>query len=155
MVDVTREQVWKRLNKAHFMVVGMVTARQEARTVGVVPKAYQGELWYGSVATEWKVRHVRANPHVSVTVPIQRGIPPIPPATITFAGRARVIDTLADAPQPVVKALTSGVKETDAHPAVVVAIAPVGDFITYGIGVSLWGMLDTEKARGRVPNPAG
>jgi hypothetical protein len=31
----------------------------------------------------------------------------------------------------------------------------VGDFVTYGIGVSARGMLDTEKARGRAPVAVG
>lgn len=150
MVDVTAQQVWKRLRKASFMVVGMVTARGQARTVGVVPVVHDGELWYASKASEWKVRHVRANPHVSVTVPVQRGIPPIPPATITFAGTARVVDDPAQVPGPVVRAVTRGLKETDAASSVFVAITPTGDMVTYGIGVSLWGMLDTEKARGRL-----
>lgn len=150
MVDVTAEQVWKHLRKASFMVVGMVTARSQARTVGVVPHVHEGELWYASLATEWKVRHVRANPAVSVTAPIQRGIGPIPPATITFAGTARILDDAGQVPPPVVKALTRGLKHDASVPSVFVAIAPAGDFITYGIGTTLWGMLDTEKARGRV-----
>ena len=32
----------------------------------------------------------------------------------------------------------------------VIEVEPVGDFITYGVGVSLMQMRDTELARGRV-----
>lgn len=127
----------------------MVTARGEARTAGVVPHVHQGEVWFASKDDEWKIRHIRANPHVSVTATIQRGIGPIPPATITCAGHARVI-AARDAPQVVAKALTRGISEKDLDTGVLVAIEPRGDFVTYGIGTSLLGMRNTELARGRI-----
>lgn len=149
MVTITNAQVWKRLRRASFMVLGVVTARGQARTFGVVPTEHNGELWFASVANEWKVRHIRANPDVSVTVPVQRAIPPIPPATITFPAHARLASA-ADAPAHVVRALTRGIRGEDTAAMALVSVRPTGDFVTYGIGVSLLGMLDTEKARGRV-----
>ena len=36
MADITSEQVWTELKKEIFAVLGMVTAKGQARTVGVV-----------------------------------------------------------------------------------------------------------------------
>lgn len=152
MVDVSRDQIWSALRRCRFVVVGMVTARGQARTAGVVPHVYEGQLWFGSRATQWKVRHIAANPHVSVTAPIPRGLGLVPAATITFAGVAHVLHNPADAPADIVTALSAGLKETPTgDEEALVTIRPVGDFVTYGIGTSLLGMRDTERARGRVP----
>ena len=51
-----------------------------------------------------------------------------------------------------VEALTHGLGGDDGTrgPLVLVAMAPRGEFVTYGVGVPLLTMRDTEKARGRV-----
>ena len=33
----------------------------------------------------------------------------------------------------------------------IIAVEPVGDFVTYGVGMPMMQMRDTEKARNRVP----
>ena len=155
MADLTTLDVWQEIEKQMFAIVGMVTAKNEARTVGVVYKVEQQKLYFGSAKTEWKVRHIAQNPHVSVTIPIAKRIPflpwiKIPSATITFAGKAKVLQP-KDVPT-IAERLLEGignVEDTRAE-ATIVEITPVRQFVTYGIGVSLQQMRDTEKARGRV-----
>ena len=156
VVALTSAQVWQAMAKANFAVVGMVNAAGHARTAGVVIATDRPYVRFMSGRHEWKVRHIEGNPHVSVTVPIPKRIPllpmiKVPAATITFRGTARLVDP-ADAAPSVIKALTGGLElgET-AQDMTVVEIAPEGEFVTYGIGMRVDKMRDTQFARARVP----
>lgn len=151
------EHLWETIEKELFAVVGMVTARGEARTAGVVYVVQEHKLFFTTDRDAWKTRHIAGNAHVSVTIPIAKRVPvmpwlKIPPATITFQGTARVLDL--DAAPP---ALLSGVLKSMAEDpelmagACVVEITPVGSFVTYGVGIPLWDMREPEKAGGRAP----
>lgn len=156
MNTLTTAQVWRELKKRHFAILGMVTASNEARTVGINYLA-EGERLYISTSRDmWKTRHVARNPHVSVTVPIPKRVPfvpwvEIPSATITFSGIATVRER-GEVPRDVVQALF----RTHADDAellatlVVIEIMPRGSFLTYGVGMSMLQMRDVEKARRRV-----
>ncbi|MGR0320600.1 pyridoxamine 5'-phosphate oxidase family protein [Agromyces sp. ZXT2-3] len=158
MVDITSETVWQAIANENFLVVGMVSARGEARTAGVMHHVDDGLIWFTTNDREWKARHIAANPSVSVTVPIAKRVPfvpwvRVPAATITFAATAEIVP-VADLPPTVGRALLHGLEVTDGGERgalVAVALRPHGDFVTYGIGVSVLGMRDTEHARGRVP----
>lgn len=156
MADITTAQVWAEIEKQLFAVLGMVTTKNEARTAGIVYIVHNRKLYIGSKKTAWKNRHIAANPHVSLTVPIAKRIPllpwiKIPAATITFSGTAQVLET-AEASPEVVQALFRGMADTPetSAPFAIIEVTPVGHFVTYGVGVSLLTMRDTEKARGRV-----
>jgi hypothetical protein len=76
----------------------------------------------------------------------------IPQATITFQGTARVFPA-AEASPELLRALFQH-KADDREMVAgscVVEIAPVGEFVTYGVGVRLTDMREPEKARGRAP----
>lgn len=147
--------VWQALENELFCVLGMVNARQEARTVGVVYVVHDSKLYISTGKDAWKTRHITRNPHVSITVPIAKRIPllpwiKIPAATITFAGEAAIHDP-ADLPTNLRRKLYRDMAD-DAQALAetrVIAVQPVGDFVTYGVGVSLMEMRDTDKARGR------
>jgi hypothetical protein len=108
----------------------------------------------------WKARHINAGGPVSVTVPVRRGgilslVLPIPPATISFHATAithpagslkvgqlsRELETLLP------------VERRDA--AVVIELAPAGDFLLYGVGVPLMDMQKPEIASAVVPTDTG
>ncbi len=154
--NLTSQQVWAEMEKELFGVLGMVTAANEARTVGVVYTVRDHKLYIVSKKEAWKVRHVAKNPHVSMTVPIHKRIPimpwiKIPAATITFCGLA-TIHKAADMEPDILQALLRGL-QTDPDTienSRVIEIQLVKEFITYGVGVSLMEMRDTLKARGRV-----
>lgn len=160
-VQLTTDQVWQAIEKEVFAVLGMVTAGNEARTVGIVYVARDRKLYIGTDRDAWKVRHVSANSHVSMTIPIAKRIPlipwiKIPSATITFCGEARVLSA-EETPPEVLQAVFRGMAEDDERVATscLIEVTPVKEFITYGVGVSLMQMRDPKKARGRVPVGAG
>ena len=110
MADLTTAQVWKVIEDNIFAVLGMVSAKQEARTAGIVYAARGGKLYISSQADAWKVRHLANNPHVSLTVAIPKRVPlmpwiKVPAATITFAGTATVIPAKEADPEILPRAL--------------------------------------------------
>lgn len=156
-VELTSDQVWEEIEKNIFGVIGMVTRANEARTVGVNYVVSNRRLYSGSAKTMWKVRHITQNPHVSLTIPVHKSVPlmpwmKIPPATITFRGEAEILTT-EDAPPGVLQMLYRDKAEDQEWLAdlCLIEVAPVKDFITYGIGVSLLQMRDHAQARGRAP----
>lgn len=156
---LTTAQVWRTVARQPFVVVAMVNRRGQGRSVGVTPAVHGADLWIAVLDTDWKTAHLRHQPEVSVTVPVRRGGPlalvaPIPPATITFSATARVLP-VGEAPDPVRRRLLRGLKVPDAERSgtVMVRLTPHGDLVTYGIGVPLHRMVDTARARGRVPVP--
>ena len=151
------EQVWKELEKELFAVLGVVTAKGEARTVGIVYIVHERKLYIATGKDTWKARHAQTNPNVSITVPITKRIPvmpwiKIPAATITFSGKANVLKP-ENVGNDVLRALFRGL-ETDKEKLAtmsMIEVEPVGDFITYGVGIPLMEMRHPEKARGRAP----
>lgn len=157
VMKVSSDQVWQEIEKELFAVIGMVTARQEARTVGVVYIVRDRKLYIGTGKETWKARHIAGNPHVSVTIPIPKRIPllfwiKIPAATITFSGTARLIDA-AEADPDLLRAVVRGMADDPERVAAsyLIEIAPEKEFVTYGVGIPLMQMRDPEKARGRAP----
>jgi len=156
MAELTSEQVWKELKKELFGVLGMVTSKGEARTVGIVYVVHNQKLYISTEKEAWKARHTQKNPHISITVPIAKRIPflpwiKIPAATITFSGLAAVTEP-ENVGKDILYSLLRGLENDEELLATmcVIEIEPVGDFITYGVGIPLMQMRDTEKARGRV-----
>lgn len=156
-LQLTGAQVWQELGQEIFAVLGMVSASGKARTAGVVYIVHDRKLYIATKKTAWKARHIQNNPHVSITVPIARHVPfmpwiKIPAATITFSGTARVLDASAVSGE-VLKALFRGAEQNpdELATAVIVEVEPAGEFVTYGVGISLMQMRFPEKARGRAP----
>jgi hypothetical protein len=151
------EQVWKDLEKELFAVLGVVTSKGEARTAGVVYIVRDHKIYISTRTEEWKTRHAAGNPHVSITVPIHKQVPfmpwmKIPAATITFCGLAKVSDA-QDNETSLLHRLLNGL-EKDPGKLVgmsIIEIQPVGEFVTYGIGIPLIQMSKPELARGRAP----
>jgi hypothetical protein len=150
---VSSDEVWRELSRASFAVISYVTPAGEPRSSGVVFAVEGRRMYVATAADSWKARHIRAHGRVSVTVPVRRGGPlslmlPIPPATISFHGWAIVhpagpLDEVAPALASLVPA------ERRAH-CRVIEIRPVGDFLTYGVGVSLSAMRHPDLAGARV-----
>ena len=155
MANITTHQVWQEIEDQLFGIIGMTTAKNETRTVGIVYTVHQGKLYFGTNRNEWKTRHMAQNPNVSMTIPIAKRIlflpwVKIPSATITFAAKIRILES-GEVPSEVLEAIHEGIKDPSEIGAssVTIEVIPKGDFITYGVGVSMQTMRDTEKARGR------
>ena len=157
MANVSTDLVWEEIEKNIFAVLGMVSSNNEARTAGIMYVAHQGKLYITSDKSAWKTRHIAANPHVSLTVAIPKSVPlmpwvKVPAATITFAGVATLV--APDALDAQLRSRLYGPVAADAAKiagSTVIVVEPVGEFVTYGVGVSLMEMRDTVKARGRAP----
>jgi hypothetical protein len=154
---LSSEQVWREIEKELFAVIGMVTARNEARTVGIVYIVRDRKLYIGTGKDRWKARHIAANPNVSMTIPIAKRIPllpwiKIPAATITFSGTARVLDA-AEAPRDLLQAVFRQMADDQTMMAdsCLIEVTPQKEFVTYGVGIPMLQMRDPEKARGRAP----
>jgi hypothetical protein len=153
--NITSDQVWRELEKHSFAVLGYVTPRGEARTVGIVYTVRDRQIYITTSRNAWKARHIASNTHVSLTVAIAKRIPfvpwiQIPAATITFAGRASVhgLDEVSpEIPRVLLRGLKLGPQ--DEREIGVIRVQPVGEFLTYGVGVPLLVMRRPEDARGR------
>jgi hypothetical protein len=154
---LTSEQVWQVIEKELFAVLGMVTARNEARTVGIIYVVRNRRMYIASNRDAWKVRHIVQNPHVSLTIPVHKRIPflpwiKIPAATITFCGIAQILEP-AETPPEIVRAIYRDMANSQEQMAesCLIEVTPIKDFVTYGIGIPLMKMRDPEQARGRAP----
>ena len=157
---LTSEQVWRAVTRSSFAILSHVTPAGEPRSSGVVYKAAGQRLVVAVAPGGWKARHVAADGHVAVTVPVRRGgilslVAPIPPATISFHGTAVVHPAGSPQARLLLDQLGSLVPAERRASACVIEITPVGAFRTFGIGVSLRTMLKPTAAQARVPVAAG
>jgi hypothetical protein len=154
--SLTTDRVWRVLAKASFAVVSHVTPAGKPRSSGVVFAAVGRRLFLATAVDSWKSRHITSGAQVAVTVPVRRGgimslLMPIPPATISFHASAVVhpagwLDARA-LPRQLVRLLPPERRNAGR----IIELRPVGDFVTYGLGVSLMTMRNPALARGRVP----
>ena len=151
-LPTTADEIWPHIEKWPFAVVGFVTPNGEPRAAGVMYKVKDRVLNVLTGPETWKVKHIRENPNVVVTVTVQRlpiRIRQAPPAVITFAGRATVvpIDEVGEALRT---DLMRGVDDAIGDMCVI-RIEPSGRFVTYGIGVPLMKMRHPDESLARVP----
>ena len=153
----TTEQVWEALDDAIFGVLAFANRNGHPRTAGVCYVVDSRSLYISTDRGMWKVRHIAANPNVSMTVTMPKRVPflpfiNVPAATVTFKGEAQILD-VGDIPPHVFERLPKG-NETD--PTVldqlaIIRIVPRGEFVTYGINMSIMQMRKHEEAHGRAP----
>lgn len=152
---ITTDQVWEEIERQMFAVLGHVTPQGEPRTSGIVYTVRNRQLYIGVGRQSWKPRHIARHPRVSLTVTVPKRIPflpwiKIPPATITFQGEAEVMPfEQADA-----KAQQALLRDVQIAPGVqrdMIKVTPAGEFLTYGVGVSMNTMRRPHDATGRAP----
>jgi len=150
--QLTAASVWDEIDGNNFAVLGMVTARHQARTVGIVYVVDERRLYIGAGSDQWKVKHIAQNGDVSMTIPCHKRVPlmpwiKIPAATITFPGTARILEA-----DQLGQALFDQLHRHDAERTGwrAIEVTPQGHFVTYGIGVSLLQMRHPDQARARV-----
>ena len=154
-MSVTTEQVWDALDRSYFGVLAFLNRAGHPRTATVLHTVEGRSLYVSTAKGSWKVRHIAANPNVSMTVTLPRRVPflpfiKVPAAAITFRGEAQILE-VGDIDPEVFARLGRG-KERD--PVVladtaVIRIVPRGEFVTYGIGMSVLQMRKHEEAHGR------
>jgi hypothetical protein len=149
----TTEQVWRQVAKHTFAVISQVTPAGAPRSSGVMYKVVGTKLFVVTDPNSWKAKHLAADGHVAVTVPLHRGgilalVAPIPPATISFHGTAVVH---AAGTMTIPEELAPLIPPDRRDSFTIIEIAPEGTFVTYGIGVPLLKMRNPELSRARVP----
>ncbi|KQY47701.1 pyridoxamine 5'-phosphate oxidase family protein [Cellulomonas sp. Root137] len=152
----TSEDVWRAIERASFAVLSHLTPTGEPRSSGVVYVATGGRMYVAVAPDSWKARHLADDGRLAVTVPVRRGgllslVLPIPPATVSFHATAVVhpAGAMPEAPER----LASLVPPERRAECRIIEIQPVGQFLTYGIGVSLSDLRSPAAARARVPVP--
>ncbi|NUU17773.1 hypothetical protein HP550_10990 [Cellulomonas humilata] len=150
----TTEDVWQAIEHASFAVLSHLTPSGEPRSSGVVYVATDGRMYVAVAPDSWKARHLAADGRLAVTVTVRRGgllslVFPIPPATVSFHATAVVHPAGAMPDSP--KKLTSLVPPERRAECRIIEIEPVGQFLTYGVGVSLNDLRSPTAARARVP----
>jgi hypothetical protein len=152
---LTSRDVWRALGRHSFAVMSHVTASGEPRSSGVVYGADGGRLLVVVAASSWKARTIADGQLVAITVPVRRGgllasLFPIPPAAISFRAKAHVGEACMLDRDSLPKKFARLLPPTQT-PSCVIELIPEGNFLTYGIGVSLMTMRDPEAALARVP----
>jgi hypothetical protein len=149
------ERVWQALDKASYAVLGFDCADGEPRSSGVVYAMVDRRMYVVTAPESLKARQLHDGQILAVTVPVRRGgalslLFPVPPATISFRARVTVhaagsvdIDSLS-------KRLARMLPDQRRN-GVVLELEPMGEFLAYGIGVSLREMMDPTLALARVP----
>ena len=153
---MTSAVVWRELARQHFAVLGHVNAAGEPRSSGVVYGMLGHRLYVVVAPDSWKARHVATGDQVSVTVPVRRGgilslLVPIPPATISFHARATVYPPGSTEMASLPAELTRLLPEVGRASSCVIELTPEGQFLTYGVGVSLLAMREPALARAHQP----
>ena len=154
-MSLTTERVWDAVEDSVFGVLAFVNRHGHPRTTGVCFTVEGRSLYVSTARDSWKVRHIAANPNVSMTVTLPKRVPflpfiKVPAATITFKGEAQILE-IDDIHPSVFERLPLG---NERDPAVlersaVIRIIPRGEFVTYGIAMPLLQMRKHEQAHGR------
>jgi Pyridoxamine 5'-phosphate oxidase len=154
---LTADDVWGAIEKASFAYLAHVTPAGEPRVSGVTFRSAGHRLYVATAPDSWKARHIEASGRVAVVVPVRRGgilslLLPLPPATISFQAKAVVdpagpLGEVGSVPEQLVSVTPNERKAL----ARVIELSPEGEFLTYGLGVSLMDMMRPTIAQARVP----
>lgn len=149
------EEVWHALDRASFAVLSYVTPDGAPRSSGVVYRVANHRLYVAVAPDSWKARHIAAAGVISVTVLVRRGgllslFFPIPPATVSFHATAKVHPAGSPPAREALKSLSRLLPKERQDRGAIIEVTPEGEFLTYGIGVSLGEMINPVAARGRV-----
>ena len=153
---LTTERVWNELEKISFAVISYVTPAGKPRSSGVMCTAARRRLYLVTAADSWKARQICDGDEVAVTVPVRRGgllslISPIPPATVSFHATARVHPAGPVSIEQVPKKLISQLPRERRGAGCLLELVPEGNFLAYGLGVSLRDMAKPDAALAHVP----
>jgi len=154
-LQVTSEQVWREVEEASFAVLGHVTPAGRPRSSGVMFAVAGRRLFVAVGADSWKARQIADGDEVAVTVPVRRGgllawFVPIPPATISFHARVRVHPAGSVGIGSRSRRLAA-LLPRDGRDVCLLELVPEGEFLTYGVGVSLRTMARPADARAHAP----
>jgi hypothetical protein len=147
--------VWKTLDRSYFGVLAFVDRGGHPRTAGVCFTVEGRSLYVSSDKAAWKVRHIAANPNVSMTVTLPKRVPflpfiKVPAATITFRGEAQILEIDGIEPSVFKRLPRGNERDPDVlNDTAIIRVIPRGEFVTFGIAMPITQMRKHEKAHGR------
>jgi nitroimidazol reductase NimA-like FMN-containing flavoprotein (pyridoxamine 5'-phosphate oxidase superfamily) len=134
--DVIRAAIAKR----SFATLATTSGAGWPHAAGVLYATSGDRLFISTLRDSRKARNIAENPRVGVSIPVRRA-PVGPPSTITFQGRARLLDL--DDPDLRAAATTGDLKAVTGHGelelpgGVFIEITLPSRVVTYGLGMSL------------------
>ncbi len=151
----TTDQVWREVSKGSFLILGFTTRDGKPRSSGLIYAASGRRIYVEVHPGSLKAREIHDGDQVAVTVPVRRGgllslVMPIPPAAISFHARV-VAHPLGTLDLGTISKTFAALPEDVRKGSIVFELQPEGQFLTFGIGMSLMEMRDLNKALGRAP----
>lgn len=135
-----REIVRRAIAKSSFCTLATASAANRPHVAGVLYAEADGALYVSTIEHSVKVRNVRANPQVAVTIPMRR-LPILPPFTLQFQGTAEILPL--DDPRLAALVQRGLLKKVTSHGELelpggcFVKITPARRVATFGLGVPL------------------
>jgi hypothetical protein len=147
-----RDIAHRAIARNSFCVLATSSADNRPHAVGILYSAVDWTLYFAVGENSVKVRNVRANPNVAVSIPVRK-FPFGPPMAVQFQGVGEVLA----ADDPHVRALLgagrlkriTSAAALDRPGACVIKVVPRRRIFTYGLGMSLIRLLRdvTQGAR--------
>jgi len=137
-------RVTKEIEKRSFLTLATTSPKGRPHAAGVIYEAVGGALYIHTMRNSRKGRNIADNPHVGVMISIRK-MPVGPPFTIQFQATAEILDM--DDPRIVALIEDGKLKAIAGHGALeepdgsFLKITPSGRIHSYGIGVSLLGLI--------------
>jgi hypothetical protein len=143
--DATQiRRVTKEIEKRSFLTLATTSPKGRPHAAGVIYETVDGALYVHTMRGSRKGRNIAANGYVGVVIPARK-IPVGPPFNIQFQATAEILDM--DDPRIVALLEDGKLKSIAGHGALeepdgsFLKITPTGRIHSYGIGVSLLGVI--------------
>lgn len=154
MTDSNRQRqiVRRAIARSSFCTLATASAANRPHVAGVLYAEADGALYVSTLERSVKVRNVRENPNVAVTIPLRR-LPVGPPSTVQFQGTAEVL-SLRD-PRLVALAASGQLKKVTSHGELdlpggcFIKITPARRVATFGLVVPLLELVRDPLNTGR------
>jgi uncharacterized protein YhbP (UPF0306 family) len=142
-------EIKRLIGKNHFCVIATASRDGKPHTAGVLYCSKDLELYVYTGRDAKKVRNIRENPCVAITIPVWRShLPFAPPRSIQFQGMAEILSTNEPVAQGIYnfRILFKRIKITDKG-GCFIHIRPTEKINTHGVGISVFSMArHPEKA---------
>lgn len=153
---LSTDSVWTELDKASFAVLSYISPTGKPRSSGVIYAATNRRIFISTAPDSFKATQISNGDEVAITVTVRRGgllslVAPIPPGTISFHATATVHPPGTVNLDAVSHTLATRLPPDNRTSGCLLELTPAGDFLTYGIGVSLRDMARPKASLAHVP----
>lgn len=150
--DRQRAITQRAMLRKSFCTLATSSAANRPHVAGVIYVMVDGALYINTLDTSVKVRNIRHNPRVAVSIPARK-LPFFPPFCVQFQGTAEVCSPHDPA---IVRLLDDGsLKRISSHGELdqpgscFIRVIPARNVTTFGVGVPLRQILSDPLAMGR------